>query len=149
MYGLYTFRLIFVHIVPWNVLMLFLIYIYIFAYIRACTNSVLLQNTKCVQNMKNNGTLSQMKGCIVGFDHGGSHLWAAPDCEGNFALFSIVHRQALQHQATKAGSSATTASVVHTEALQSWDSLTNGNAPWLWVAWQSWPITKWSNFIQL
>ena len=92
----------------------------IFAYIRACTNIVLLQNKKCVQNMKNNGTLSQMKGCIVGFDHGGSHLWAAPDCEGNLALFSVVHRQALQHQATKAGSSATTASVVHTETLQSW-----------------------------
>ena len=62
---------------------------------------------------------SQTKCCIVGFDNSGSHLWAAPDCEGNFALFSIVHRQALQHQATKAGSSATTASIVHTEALQS------------------------------
>ena len=62
---------------------------------------------------------SQTKCRIVRFDNSGSHLWAAPDCEGNFALFSIVHRQALQHQTTKAGSSATTASVVHTEALQS------------------------------
>ena len=67
--------------------------------------------------MKN--ALLQMKGCIVGFDNGGSHLWAAPNREGNLALFAVIHRQALQHQATKAGSSATTASVVHTEALQS------------------------------
>ena len=42
----------------------------------------------------------------------------ARSCEGDLALLSIIHRKALQHEASKAGPSATAASVVHTEALQ-------------------------------
>ena len=42
----------------------------------------------------------------------------ARSCEGDLALLSIIHRKALQHEASKAGASATAASVVHTESLQ-------------------------------
>ena len=55
---------------------------------------------------------------VVRLDHCSCHLWARPNCEGNLALFAVVHRQALQHQAAQAGSRAAANRVVHAEALQ-------------------------------
>ena len=64
--------------------------------------------------------ISFRKSCsVVGFHNRGGYLRATPHSEGDLALLSIVHGEAFQHQTTKTGSSATTASVVHTEALQS------------------------------
>ena len=56
--------------------------------------------------------------CVVGFHHGCSDLRAAPNREGDLALLAVIHGQAFQHQATKAGSSTTTAGIVYAETLQ-------------------------------
>ena len=63
---------------------------------------------------------------VIRLYHRGGHLWAAPHCERDLALLAVIHGQTLQHKAAQTGSSATTASVVHTETLQSLDSLSNG-----------------------
>ena len=55
---------------------------------------------------------------VIGLYHRGGHLWAAPHCERDLALLAVIHGQTLQHKAAQTGSSATTASVVHTEPLQ-------------------------------
>ena len=61
--------------------------------------------------------------CVIGLYHRGGHLWAAPHCERDLALLAVIHGQTLQHKAAQTGSSATTASIVHAEPLQTLDSL--------------------------
>mmetsp|Transcript_15020 Transcript_15020/g.35469 ORF Transcript_15020/g.35469 Transcript_15020/m.35469 type:complete len:206 (+) Transcript_15020:856-1473(+) len=56
--------------------------------------------------------------CVVGLDHGSSHLRAAPHGEGDLALLPIVHRQTLEHEAAQAGSCASSTSVVDAEPLK-------------------------------
>ena len=58
--------------------------------------------------------------CVVRFHHCSGDLWATPHSEGNLALLAVVHRQTFQHQTAQARSSATTASIVDTETLQTW-----------------------------
>merc|ERR1712072_1053056 len=41
-----------------------------------------------------------------------------PDSEGQLALLAIIHRKALQHQASKSTACSTTTRVVHHEPLQ-------------------------------
>ena len=59
--------------------------------------------------------------CVIGLYNRGRYLWAAPHCERDLALLAVIHGQTLQHEAAQTGSSATTASVVHAEPLQTWD----------------------------
>merc|ERR1719487_1258661 len=55
---------------------------------------------------------------VVGLDNGGGHLRATPHSEGDLGLLTVVHGQALQHQATQTGSRTTTDSVVDHESLE-------------------------------
>ena len=55
---------------------------------------------------------------VVGLDHCSCHLRTGPNCEGDFALLTIVHGQALQHQAAQARSRAAADRIVHAETLQ-------------------------------
>ena len=59
------------------------------------------------------------KDSVVWLYHCCCHLWTRPNCEGDLALFTIVHGQALQHQTAQAGSCAAADSIVHAETLQS------------------------------
>ena len=81
--------------------------------------------------------------CVVRFHNGCSDLRAAPNREGNFALLSVVHGQAFQHQATKAGSSTTTAGIVYAETLQTCrlDKAGWSRSKMLWLLFD-WPIAK-------
>merc|ERR1719201_1805429 len=58
------------------------------------------------------------KDCVVGLNHGSGHLRARPDCEGQLALLTIVHRKALKHQTSQTTACTSTTSVVDHETLQ-------------------------------
>jgi len=55
---------------------------------------------------------------IVGLYDGSCNLGASPDCEAQFGLLAVVDGQALEHEASKPTSSASTYCVVNHEPLQ-------------------------------
>ena len=56
---------------------------------------------------------------VVGLGDGSCHLRASADCEPELGLFTVIHRRAFEHQATKARASTTANGVEDHEALQS------------------------------
>ena len=55
---------------------------------------------------------------VIGLYNSGGDLRTTPHGEGDLALLPIVHRQTLEHEATQAGSCASSASVVNAESLK-------------------------------